>query len=67
LLTIWPASLYQILGNDAVGAAIGLVAAGAVLIATVIVLSASSHLACRIALIFSIANYYPRLSGCYQG
>jgi hypothetical protein len=39
LLTIWPASLYQILGNDAVGAAIGLVAAGAVLIATVIVLS----------------------------
>jgi hypothetical protein len=39
LLTIWPASLYQILGNDAVGAAIGLVAAGAVLIAAVIVLS----------------------------
>lgn len=39
LLTIWPASLYQILGNDAVGAAIGLVAAGAVLITTVIVLS----------------------------
>jgi Predicted membrane protein (DUF2157) len=39
LLTIWPASLYQILGNDAVGAAMGLVAAGAVLIATVVVLS----------------------------
>jgi Predicted membrane protein (DUF2157) len=39
LLTIWPASLYRILGNDAVGAAIGLVAAGAVLITTVIVLS----------------------------
>jgi Predicted membrane protein (DUF2157) len=39
LLTIWPASLYRILDNNAVGAAIGLVAAGAVLIATVIVLS----------------------------
>jgi Predicted membrane protein (DUF2157) len=39
LLTMWPASLYQILGDDAVGAAIGLIAAGAVLIATVIVLS----------------------------
>ncbi|HET9779900.1 MAG TPA: hypothetical protein VFP81_11520, partial [Propionibacteriaceae bacterium] len=38
LLTIWPVSLYRIL-DDAVGAAIGLVAAGAVLIATVIVLS----------------------------
>jgi hypothetical protein len=38
LLTIWPVSLYQIL-DDAVGAAIGLVAAGAVLIGTVIVLS----------------------------
>ena len=39
LLTIWPASLYRILDENAVGAAIGLVAAGAVLIATVIVLS----------------------------
>jgi hypothetical protein len=39
LLTIWPASLYRILDDNAVGAAIGLVAAGAVLIATVIVLS----------------------------
>jgi len=38
LLSIWPVSLYRIL-NDAVGAALGLVAAGAVLIATVIVLS----------------------------
>jgi hypothetical protein len=38
LLTIWPVSLYRIL-DDAVGAAIGLVAAGAVLIGTVIVLS----------------------------
>jgi hypothetical protein len=35
---IWPVSLYRIL-DDAVGAAIGLVAAGAVLIGTVIVLS----------------------------
>ena len=39
LLTIWPTSLYRILDNNAVGAAIGMVAAGAVLIATVIVLS----------------------------
>ena len=39
LLTIWPSSLYRILDNNAVGAALGLVAAGAVLIATVIVLS----------------------------
>ena len=39
LLTIWPTSLYRILDNNAVGAALGLVAAGAVLIATVIVLS----------------------------
>ena len=39
LLTIWPASLYRILDDNAVGAAIGLVAAGAVLIATVVVLS----------------------------
>jgi hypothetical protein len=39
LLTIWPASLYRILDDNAVGAAVGLVAAGAVLIATVIVLS----------------------------
>jgi hypothetical protein len=39
LLTIWPASLYRILDDNAVGAAIGLVGAGAVLIATVIVLS----------------------------
>lgn len=39
LLTIWPTSLYRILDNNAVGAAVGLVAAGAVLIATVIVLS----------------------------
>jgi hypothetical protein len=39
LLTIWPTSLYRILDNNAVGAAIGLIAAGAVLIATVIVLS----------------------------
>ena len=38
LLTIWPVSLYRIL-DDAVGAAIGLVAAGAVLIGIVIVLS----------------------------
>jgi hypothetical protein len=38
LLSIWPVSLYRIL-NDAVGAAIGLVAAGAVLISTVVVLS----------------------------
>jgi Predicted membrane protein (DUF2157) len=38
LLSIWPVSLYRIL-DDAVGAAIGLVAAGAVLIGTVIVLS----------------------------
>jgi Predicted membrane protein (DUF2157) len=38
LLTIWPISLYRIL-DDAVGAAVGLVAAGAVLIGTVIVLS----------------------------
>jgi hypothetical protein len=38
LLSIWPVSLYRIL-DDAVGAAIGLVAAGAVLIATVIWLS----------------------------
>jgi hypothetical protein len=38
LLSIWPVSLYRIL-HDAVGAAIGLVAAGAVLIGTVIVLS----------------------------
>jgi hypothetical protein len=35
LLSIWPVSLYRIL-NDAVGAAIGLVSAGAVLIGTVI-------------------------------
>jgi hypothetical protein len=38
LLSIWPVSLFRIL-DDAVGAAIGLVAAGAVLIGTVIVLS----------------------------
>jgi hypothetical protein len=38
LLSIWPVSLYRIL-DDAVGAAIGLVAAGTVLIATVIWLS----------------------------
>ena len=38
LLTIWPVSLYRIL-DDAVGAALGLVAAGAVLIGIVIVLS----------------------------
>jgi Predicted membrane protein (DUF2157) len=38
LLSIWPVSLYRIL-DDAVGAALGLVAAGAVLIGTVIVLS----------------------------
>jgi Predicted membrane protein (DUF2157) len=38
LLSIWPVSLYRIL-DDAVGAALGLVAAGAVLIATVIILS----------------------------
>jgi hypothetical protein len=38
LLSIWPASLYRII-DDAVGAAIGLVAAGAVLISTVVVLS----------------------------
>jgi hypothetical protein len=38
LLTIWPVSLYRML-DDAVGAAIGLVAAGAVLIGIVIVLS----------------------------
>ena len=38
LLSIWPVSLYRIL-DDAVGAAIGLVAAGAVLIGIVIVLS----------------------------
>jgi len=38
LLSIWPVSLYRIL-DDAVGAAIGLVGAGAVLIGTVIVLS----------------------------
>src|SRR5215212_5695733 len=38
LLSIWPVSLYRIL-DDAVGAAIGLVAAGAVLITTVIWLS----------------------------
>jgi hypothetical protein len=38
LVTIWPVSLYRIL-DDAVGAAIGLVAAGAVLIGIVIVLS----------------------------
>jgi Predicted membrane protein (DUF2157) len=38
LLSIWPVSLYRIL-DDAVGAAIGLVAAGAVLIGTVIWLS----------------------------
>jgi hypothetical protein len=35
LLSIWPVSLYRIVDN-AVGAAIGLVAAGAVLIGTVI-------------------------------
>jgi hypothetical protein len=35
LLSMWPVSLYRIL-DDAVGAAIGLIAAGAVLIATVI-------------------------------
>jgi hypothetical protein len=38
LLSIWPVSLYPIL-DDAVGAAIGLVAAGAVLISSVVVLS----------------------------
>ena len=38
LLTIWPVSLYRML-DDAVGAAIGLVAAGAVLIGIVIMLS----------------------------
>jgi hypothetical protein len=38
LLSIWPVSLYRIL-DDAVGAAIGLVAAGAVLISSVVVLS----------------------------
>jgi Predicted membrane protein (DUF2157) len=38
LLTIWPVSLYRIL-DDVVGAAVGLVAAGAVLIGTVVVLS----------------------------
>jgi hypothetical protein len=38
LLSIWPVSLYRIL-DDAVGAAIGLVAAGGVLIGAVIVLS----------------------------
>ena len=38
LLTVWPVSLYRIL-DDAVGAAIGLVAVGAVLIGSVIVLS----------------------------
>jgi hypothetical protein len=38
LLSIWPVSLYRII-DDAVGAAIGLVAAGAVLISTVVVLS----------------------------
>jgi Predicted membrane protein (DUF2157) len=38
LLSMWPVSLYRIL-DDAVGAAIGLIAAGAVLIATVIWLS----------------------------
>ena len=38
LLTIWPVSLYRML-DDAVGAAVGLVAAGAVLIGIVIVLS----------------------------
>jgi len=38
LLSIWPVSLYRIL-DDAVGAAIGLVAAGAVLIGSVVVLS----------------------------
>jgi hypothetical protein len=41
LLSIWPVSLYRIL-DDAVGAAIGLVAAGGVLIGTVIVLSRRS-------------------------
>jgi Predicted membrane protein (DUF2157) len=43
LLSIWPVSLYRIV-DDAVGAAIGLVAAGAVLIGTVIVLSRRSRL-----------------------
>jgi hypothetical protein len=42
LLSIWPVSLYRIL-DDAVGAALGLVAAGAVLIGTVIWLSRRSH------------------------
>lgn len=43
LLTIWPVSLYRIL-DDAVGAAIGLVAADAVLIGIVIVLSHRRHI-----------------------
>ncbi len=43
LLSIWPVSLYRIL-DDAVGAALGLVAAGAVLIGTVIVLSRRKHI-----------------------
>jgi hypothetical protein len=44
LLSIWPVSLYRIL-DDAVGAAIGLVAAGAVLIGSVIVLSRRRRIA----------------------
>jgi hypothetical protein len=44
LLSIWPVSLYRIL-DDAVGAAIGLVAGGAVLIASVIMLSRHRHIA----------------------
>ena len=43
LLSIWPVSLYRII-DDAVGAAIGLVAAGAVLISTVVVLSRRRHI-----------------------
>jgi hypothetical protein len=42
LLSIWPVSLYRIVDN-AVGAAVGLVAAGAVLIATVIWLTRRSR------------------------
>ena len=66
LLSIWPVSLYRIL-DDAVGAAIGLVAAGAVLISSVVgALPAPGPYPSRsvdvgrdncIALIFSIAKY----------
>ena len=61
LLSIWPVSLYRIL-DDAVGAAIGLIAAGAVLIGSVVVLSRlrrvpPTDLGYCIALIFSIAKY----------